>query len=235
MTARKKGRRNWTLGLAPVIILGLVLYFQYLQPNWKYEVRGIDVSHYQGEIDWVRVAEDGIQFAFIKATEGQSLVDEKFSTNWKEAREAGVLCGAYHFFRPSVDPKLQAKNFLGQVEFESGDLPPVLDLEVTDKRSAREIRECALVWMQEVEKATELRPILYTMPSFADSYLQQKFVDYPLWMVDLGWGEPRLPKGWKQWTFWQHSFEGRVAGISGDVDLDYYYGSPEALRALTKP
>ena len=214
-------------------IAAFTVWFWFLRPPSG--LRGIDVSHYQGTIDWPRVKADGIVFAFIKASEGQTLVDAQFKQNWKAARKAGVVRGAYHFYRPSVDAEVQARLFLKQFKLEKGDLPPVLDLEVTDGQSAKTIREGALEWMRIVEKKTGRKPILYTLPRFARDYLGKSFKDYPLWVVRLRRGEPKVGKIWKKWTFWQFSHRGRVDGIKGDVDLNLFNGGIEELRAFCGP
>jgi lysozyme len=193
----------------------------------RFAVKGIDVSHYQGEIDWPTVKASGIAFAFIKATEGTDNVDEMFATNWKAAGKAKVARGAYHFFHPNLDGAAQARHFLAHATHATGDLPPVLDLEETDDATAATIRQEALVWCEAVETAWGVKPIIYTLPHFANSYLDGKLSKYPLWVVDLGllsiW--PSDSKGWPKWSFWQHSHRGSVPGIVGDVDLDVFNGS----------
>lgn len=199
----------------------------------RFAVRGIDISHYQGTIDWAAVRRDGIDFAFIKATEGTTNVDEQFTTNWHGAKEAGLARGAYHFFRPTLDGKAQAQHFLAHVKYTKGDLPPVLDLEVTDDATAAAIRREALAWCTTVEAAWGVKPIIYTLPHYADSYLDSKLAAYPLWVVDLDlWLWPSESEGWPNWTFWQHSHHGSVSGIQGEVDLDVFYGSKVEFEAL---
>ena len=193
----------------------------------RFEVNGIDVSHYQGEIDWPSVKAAGIEFAFIKATEGIDNVDERFAENWEGASDANIAHGAYHFFHANLSGAAQAEHFLSHVTRHPGDLPPVLDLEITDNMTAATIRKEALVWCQAVEKAWEVKPIIYTLPHYANNCLDGKLSRYPLWVVDLGlisiW--PADCEGWKQWKFWQHSHHGAVPGIDGEVDLDVFNGT----------
>ncbi|MGH7484441.1 MAG: glycoside hydrolase family 25 protein, partial [bacterium] len=127
-------------------------------------VRGIDVSHYQGAIDWNQVAQTGMAFAFIKATEGTADVDPQFQANWSGANAAGLLRGAYHFYQPGADPHQQAVSFLSVVEPGPGDLPPALDVETSG--DPNEIIAGIQVWLATVEQATGTAPILYTNPSF---------------------------------------------------------------------
>ncbi|MBW3570641.1 MAG: glycoside hydrolase family 25 protein [Gemmatimonadetes bacterium] len=193
---------------------------------------GIDVSHWQGAVDWNRVAADGRHFAFIKATEGGDYTDPRFAENWAGARRAGVIRGAYHFFRPQTDAMAQAAHFVRTVPLAAGDLPPVLDVEVTDGRSLDVVAAGVRTWLEEVERATGRRPILYTRASFWTAQMGGGFGAYPLWVAHYGATEPRIPAGWSGWTFWQHSDAGRVDGIVGNVDLNWFNGDREELEAF---
>lgn len=193
---------------------------------------GIDVSHWQGAIDWDAVAGDGVEFAFIKATEGGDYTDPRFAANWAGARQAGVLRGAYHFFRPQTDAMAQAAHFLRTVQLEPGDLPPVLDVEVTDGRSLDAVAAGVRTWLQEVERATGRRPIIYTRASFWTAQMGGGFGGYPLWVAHYGVAAPNIPSGWSAWTFWQHSDAGRVDGIAGGVDLNWFNGGRAELDAF---
>src|SRR5215217_2400367 len=131
-----------------------------------HSIHGIDVSYYQGKIDWKQVKamkEDDVKidFAFIKATEGLFKVDPYFQRNWREAPKAGVVCGAYHFFRPQKSGEWQAKFFLQTVKFETGDLPPVVDIEELDGVPASKMRAELIEFLNHVEKKTGVKPILY--------------------------------------------------------------------------
>ena len=150
---------------------------------------GIDVSHWQGAIDWPRVADDGVAFAFIKATEGGDYVDPRFAANWAGAAQAGVMRGAYHFYRPQPDAAAQAEHFLRTVQLRAGDLPPVLDVEVTDGRSASAIAAGVRTWLETVERATGRRPIVYTRAGFWNQ-VGGGFGAYPLWVAHYGVAAP---------------------------------------------
>ncbi|HSF38641.1 MAG TPA: GH25 family lysozyme [Thermoanaerobaculia bacterium] len=197
------------------------------------QVPGIDVSHYQGTVDWQQVAGAGMAYAFVKATQGVSTVDSQFAVNWPGVQAAGLLRGAYHFYQPGDDPQQQAENFLSVVQLEPGDLLPVLDIETLGSQTASEIVQGIETWLGTVQAAIGRAPIVYTAPGFWNGLGTQQFGTYPLWVAEYGVSIPKLPAGWTSWTFWQYSESGSVAGVSGSVDLDVFQGSPEALRQLT--
>lgn len=197
-------------------------------------VRGIDVSRWQGTIDWNAVAGDDVGFAFIKATEGGDYTDPRFTANWAGARQARVLRGAYHFYRPQTSAAKQAEHFLRTVALAPGDLPPVLDVEVTDGASPDSIARGLRTWLQAVERATGRRPIIYTRASFWTASVGAALPEYPLWVAHYGVSAPNLPSGWPSWTLWQFSDEGRVAGISGNVDLDWFNGTRAQLETFAR-
>lgn len=193
---------------------------------------GIDVSHFQGDVDWPAVKAAGKEFVFIKATEGDRYVDPRFQANWAGAKAAGLVRGAYHFFQPQKDAAAQAAHFLATVELEPGDLPPALDVEVTESVSARGIDRAAVTWLEQVEAACGATPILYSDLSFLEQYLGLGFGRYPLWLADYSETAPAAPAPWTAWTFWQSSQSGRVTGITGAVDLDVFEGRAEDWNGL---
>jgi lysozyme len=196
-------------------------------------VQGIDVSDHQGTVDWNAVLQAGRFFTFIKATDGITWTDPEFAANWSGAKAAGLLRGAYHFYETNDDPADQARNFLSAVQLEPGDLPPVVDIEVTKSgQSAAQIVKDLQTWLDLVEQATGRVPILYTNPRYWDSLGTSAFGRYPLWVAEYGVSSPKLPAGWTSWTFWQFSESGTVAGISGSVDLDIFNGDLADLQAL---
>ena len=192
--------------------------------------RGIDVSHHQGRIDWSAVAGDGVRFAFAKATEGGTFTDPAFARNWEGMREAGVLRGAYHRFRPRTDALQQARHFVAVADVASGDLPPVVDVEATDGVSDARLVAGVRTWLAEVERRTGRRPVVYTKPGFRRAHLGTALDDYPLWIAEYGVDSPSHAR----WAFWQHSERGRVAGIRKEVDLDRFNGSHTELRQFTR-
>jgi lysozyme len=193
------------------------------------QVLGIDVSHHQGSIDWKAVKKSGIGFAFIKATEGGTVVDSMYAGNWLAMKEAGIVRGAYHFFRAAQDPGRQARNFLKVVMLEPGDLPPVLDLEIDDHIPKGAVIDRALAWLEAVEGELKRRPLIYTGPAFMNGLRTEKFGGYPLWIANYGVQTPKIPFGWKEWSFWQYSETGSVKGIKGSVDCNRFNGDRKAL------
>jgi lysozyme len=189
---------------------------------------GIDVSHWQGVIAWDRVKEAGYQFAYLKATDGDKIADSHFQLNWRASKDAGVLRGAYHFFRPGADFEAQFRNFTGVVEPDGELLPPCLDLEVGPMDSLE--LESALSWLDAVERFYGVTPVVYCDRSLRDKLAAvPRFNAYPLWIADYSTIEPPL------WKFWQHTPQGQVSGVPGLVDLDWFNGSVEDLLQLGKP
>lgn len=198
------------------------------------QVQGIDVSHYQGTVDWNEVRQSGHAFAFAKATQGLTVTDPEFTANWSGMQSAGILRGAYHFYEPGDDPTQQADFFLSVAQIEPGDLPPVLDIEATGGQSAQTIIQGIQTWLETVEKGAGVTPILYTSPGFWNGLGTTAFGHYPLWVAQYGVTAPKLPSGWSRWTFWQSSQTGTVSGVNGSVDLDVFDGTLQQLQALTR-
>lgn len=197
--------------------------------------KGIDVSYYQGTIDWAKVKSTGVEFAFVRVSDGLATIDSKFSQNWSGARAAGVVRGAYQFFRPNLDAAAQANLFVQKVgTLAADDLPPVIDVEATGSQSAAVIAAKVRIWIEIVETATGKKPIIYTGYYFwRDSVGDAKFPGYPLWVAAYVDHCPDLPSGWDAWSFWQTSSTGQVSGIAGAVDLNSFNGDRAALLAMT--
>lgn len=194
-------------------------------------VRGIDVSDYQPNVNWQTVANSGIQFAFVKSTEGRTWVAETFARNWREMKATGILRGAYHFFRANVDAAAQAKLFLDIVKLEPGDLPPVLDVESMDGVTATTLRTRITQWLDIVEKATGVTPILYTYPGFWQQLGTNAFTEYPLWIAHYTTAnEPWVTGGWSTWTFWQYTDQGRVNGAPGPIDVNIFRNFQKGIK-----
>jgi lysozyme len=200
--------------------------FQIEIPN-GYEIHGIDVSKYQSIINWKEVKnmeEKGIKidFVFIKATEGTSMVDDQFRRNWTEAEEQNIPKGAYHFFVSNRNAKKQADNFIQMVNLKKGDLPPVLDVEKSHGVSVTEMQKSVKTWLDAVENRYGVKPVIYTNIDFYQRYFQTGFEEYPLWIAH--YLQPDKPRIEKDWVFWQHSEKGRVDGIKAPVDFNVFYG-----------
>ena len=196
-------------------------------------VQGIDVSEFQGTINWSAVKAAGKQFAFIRVSDG-TYQDPKFATNWAGAKAAGLLRGAYQFFRASDDPITIADQFLAKMgPLGAGDLPPTLDVEVTDGQSAATIRSRMEQWLAHVEQKTGRVPFIYVSPGFWPNLGSPNESHYRLWVANWGVSCPSLPAGgWSTWQMWQKADNGSVSGISGAVDLDEFNGSLQQLQAI---
>jgi lysozyme len=194
---------------------------------------GIDVSHYQGTINWQSVKQTGIAFAYAKATDGSTTVDSQFKTNWQAMQTAGIARGAYHFFEPTSDATAQANNFIHTVgSLKSTDLPPVIDVEISNGVSNSQMISGVTTWLTLVEQGLGRTPMIYTVASFWNAHLNDQFGNYPLWIAHYDVQSPTIPKGWSKWAFWQHSQSGSVNGVTGSVDLDWFNGSVAGLQAL---
>ena len=206
-------------------------------------VPGIDVSYWDAGIDWPKVRATGQRFVFAKASEGDSYADPTFDDNWRGAKSAGLLRGAYHFFRSNVDPKKQATKFIDYVKSmnDDGELAPVLDLETNDGQTKDKVISRAKAWLDLVEAAFGRKPIIYSGQYFLQDYLSEAgggppawTKDYALWLAQypnnfVEGSQPYLPRGWYKWTFWQYSEKGVVNGINAKVDLNLFNGSLEEL------
>ena len=197
-----------------------------------YAVQGIDLSRHQSKVNWDEVAADGVSFAFVKATEGRRYADSFYCRNWEEMRRVGIKRGAYHFFRPSMDAKEQAENFMATVDMQYGDLPPVIDVEIDEDMPREEVAKQLKTWLYWVELKYSIRPIIYTHYKFYNKFIAGEFDKYPIWIAKYGGGEaPRLG-GSAKWWFWQYGNKGKVKGIDGYVDLNVFYASREELDRI---
>jgi len=198
---------------------------------WHYQVHGIDISKYQGDVDWPRVRASGISFAFIKATEGGDHTDARFARNWAGARAAGVPRGAYHYYyfcRPALE---QAAWFMNHVPRDSAALPPVLDLEWTHKSrtctyrpDAATVRREAKAFLQALHVHYRKRPVIYTTVDFYRDNELWRLDGYPFWLRSVA-GHPSDVYPGQRWHFWQYTGTGVVDGIQGPTDLNVFAGS----------
>jgi GH25 family lysozyme M1 (1,4-beta-N-acetylmuramidase) len=202
---------------------------------------GVDVSHWQGNVNWTKVRGDDVTFAFMKATEGTTYADPTLATNWAGAERVGIYRAAYHFARPSTAPgsaQAQARFFVSRAGTfsDTGDLPPVLDLEATGGLGTAALQAWVATWLTTVERLTGRTPMLYFSPYFWIDHLGNStaFTRYPLWIAHYTTGSPLVPGGWRTWTFWQRTSSGRVAGIGGPVDLNSFNGSNAQLARLAR-
>jgi len=201
------------------------------QPRYLF---GIDVSHYQGHINWLDVEEASVHYAMVKATGGITYVDPLFNRNWRHLSKVKIIRGAYHFFYAGDDPIAQANNYFQVVgRLSSQDLPPIVDVELLDSVSADVLLSRLIRYLNEIEKLTRRTPIIYTNQYFGQQYLRDKrFKKYTLWIAEYGVRLTDLPAPWrtKSWNFWQYSQHGKVSGISPNVDLNHFQGSYKQLQ-----
>lgn len=199
-------------------------------------VTGVDVSAYQGAVEWSRVKSSGQVFAFARISDGLNYPDRQFASNWPGMKAVGLVRGSYQYFRPKQDPSLQAKLVLDKLAAAGGlgpgDLPPVLDLETTDGLSASVVVANAKTWIAKIEAAIGAKPIVYTA-AFMSDVLGTNFSGYTLWVANYGVSCPSLPSGFSDWQFWQNSDTGSVPGIAGGVDTNFFNGTLAALTTYT--
>jgi len=206
----------------------------------KYPVRGIDVSHYQGDIDWNTLTQADISFAFIKATEGSSFVDDKFSYNYAEAIKTDLSVGAYHFFSFDSAGKTQAENFIKTVPAHDGMLPPVIDFEFYgNKHENPPARDDVLRELDDMIAALEahygLKPIIYVTEDTYEAYIVGGYADYDIWIRNVK-TKPSLSDG-RSWKFWQYTNRERTPGYSGEeefIDMNVFAGSEDDWREYVK-
>ncbi len=188
---------------------------------------GIDISKWNGQVDFDAVRAAGYSFVFIRVSYNQT-VDPQFMTNWERSRQAGLLRGGYHFLT-AADPVQQAQAFRNALEStgDPAELPPVLDVEAENLEPAKVGQ-----FLDEFERLTGTRLIIYSSPGYWNSNMAGVDVSgHDLWVAHWGVSEPKLPVGWSTWTFWQQTSEGQIPGHTGSLDLNVFNGTEEQLRA----
>jgi lysozyme len=200
----------------------------------KQKVFGLDVSHYQGTINWAGVdrtkGEFPLDFVFIRATAGSNSTDTEFKNNWRNAHASGFLRGAYHYYRPNENSLKQAENFIKTVTLKTGDLPPVLDIEkIPSEQSMDSLKSGLKRWLNTVEKHYGVRPIIYSGESFYTDFLKKEFEGYNLWIANYSFFEDEIRP---EWLFWQFTDKASIKGITGTVDVNIYNGTLPDLHQL---
>ncbi len=202
----------------------------------NFAVHGVDVSRWQGEIDWPKLRTQGANFAYIKATDGGDHLDPMFKENWREAGAAGLRRGAYHFFYWCRTAGEQADWFIRNVPRVEGALPPVIDVEYNGESSCKRrlsretIIEKMQVFMDRLERHYGQRPIIYTAPDFYRDNLKGEFLDYPFWLRAVAQPPSKVYPG-RKWVFWQYSGSGLSHGVEGKIDLNVFYGNEATWNA----
>lgn len=200
-----------------------------------YAVHGVDVSRWQGDIDWVKLRSQGANFAFIKATDGGDHLDPMFMKNWRGADAAGIKRGAYHFFYWCRVASEQADWFIRNVPKVEGALPPVIDVEWNGESrckrrpSPAQVREKMQVFMDRLEQHYGQRPIIYTAPDFYADNLRGAFPNHPFWLRAVAQHPSKVYPG-RKWVFWQYSGSGLSQGVNGKIDLNVFHGSEAEWR-----
>jgi lysozyme len=194
---------------------------------------GIDVSHYQGIINWneMRTSRHPIEFVFIRSTMGVNGVDKRFAENWEKAKEHNYVRGAYHYYRPNENSTKQFENYKSQVKIKSGDFIPILDIEKESRSGRKNLKKGVLNWLKLAEKEYGAKPMIYTGLSFYQNILKGSVDGYPLWIAAYS-GKRRLKK--EKWTFHQFTEKVNVKGISTTVDGNDFKGEIADLKKMCK-
>ncbi len=203
--------------------------------NHKGKVIGIDVSEFQGEVDWdeVEILEEKypVSFVFIRATAGNDRVDKQFQKNWDGAKENKIMRGAYHYYRPNENSIEQANLFIKTVKLKKGDLPPVLDIEKLPKnQSLDSLKKGLKRWLTKVENHYQVRPIIYTGERYYSDFLKEEFSEYLFWIANYNFYREKIED---DWLFWQFTEKASLPGIKHRVDVNIYNGDLEQLQFIT--
>jgi lysozyme len=220
------------IAAAVLLYNGVILFNN--PPRGRYPVRGVDVSSYQGEIDWDVLAGQGIDFAFIKATEGSTFQDSRFAYNWENAGKTDLRIGAYHFFSFESPGETQAENFIRTVPMTDGMLPPVVDIEFygdEENNSAQQEKVQGILTeiLTGMEDHYGVKPIIYATRDTYERYIENAYPEYDIWVRSV-WTRPRIPDS--EWTFWQYTNREQLKGYCGDekyIDMNVFSGTRDAF------
>lgn len=193
--------------------------------TYKEKTIGIDVSQYQGKIDWSEIKKINdsfaIDFVIIRSTAGKDKVDEKFNHNWKNTKNKYIR-GAYHYYRPNENSLLQAENFIKTVKFSKGDLPPILDIEkLPETQSIDSLKVGLRRWLVKVEQHYKVKPIIYSGESYYNDFLKDEFSEYTFWIANYNFWRKEMDN---DWFLWQFTEKAQVNGIEGMVDVNVFDG-----------
>ena len=227
-----------------VCIIAFLIYnlnIKFNHPSSKdYPVRGVDVSEYQGEIDWEKLSNQNIDFAYIKATEGSSYTDERFQYNYQNAITTSLKIGAYHFFSFDSDAISQSENYIKNVPKDMNLLPPVVDIEFYGDKNknipdVEKTREQLKKLLERLEEYYQKKPIIYATNTSYNLYIKDNFEEYKIWIRDI-FSTPNL-KDNRKWTLWQYTNRERLEGYNGEekfIDMNVFNGSYEEFVKLVE-
>lgn len=225
-------------GLSAILVLTKRIHLNnfFIKP---YPVRGVDVSHYQGDIDWNVIESQNISFAFIKATEGSGYVDDCFARNWENVSKTSILAGAYHFFSFDSEGDKQAASYIETVGDLDGKLAPVVDVEYygnkrSDPPKRAEVVRNLTAMLDALEQHYEVKPIIYTTYTIYNEYIKGEFEDYPLWVRSV-YCPPSVLFG-NNWSFWQYMDTAMLDGYTGAeqyIDVNVFRGTRQELEKMT--
>ncbi len=234
----QKYPKAWIAAGASVAAICIGLFYLAWNGVWipnqfyvgDYQIKGVDVSSYQGNVDWEKLASQDIRFAFVKATEGSGHVDSEFDNNWNGASQAGLRVGAYHFFSFESSGLTQAQNYINHVPVSDSSLPPVVDVELYGGQSIGQLDRIRLRReLTDMLEALELhygkKPIIYTPDDTFNVFIDEKLAQYTLWISN----KVTSPNN-ENWTFWQYSGRKRLEGYDGResfIDMNVFSGTPE--------
>ncbi len=227
-----------------ICIIAFLIYngnIKFNHPSSKdYPVRGVDVSEYQGEIDWEKLSNQNIDFAYIKATEGSSYTDERFQYNYQNAITTNLKIGAYHFFSFDSDAISQSENYIKNVPKDMNLLPPVVDIEFYGDKNknipdVETTREQLKKLLERLEEYYQKKPIIYATNTSYNLYIKDNFEEYKIWIRDI-FSTPNL-KDNRKWTLWQYTNRERLEGYNGEekfIDMNVFNGSYEEFMKLVE-
>ena len=200
--------------------------------NHEGKIFGIDISQYQGTIDWENLEaieeQFEIKFVVVRATAGSKKVDRNFKKNWKNLSSTVYIQGAYHYYRPDENSTDQAKNFIKNVKLRKGHLPPILDIEKMPKgQSMGKLKEGLQNWLTIVEKQFGVKPIIYTGEKYFEDFLQDDFLNYKFWIANYN---PWKEKIEDEYLMWQFTEKAQLHGVNELVDVNVFNGNVDDLK-----
>lgn len=221
---------NYTIHLTKYDLRNIELMDRYYLDTF-----GLDISQYQGAIDWTKMNTIydiyPIDFVFIRATMGSYSRDRRFDENWENSKNHGFLRGAYHFYRPDESSTAQAENFINTVYLKSGDLPPVLDIETTPTSQPMDRLIVGLKnWCTIIEEHYGVKPIIYTSDKYHQDFLIEHFKGYTIWIANYNFFVENMKP---HWNFWQFTEKAQIPGTREKVDVNIYNGTVDSLKRLT--